>query len=106
MEETVSSQYLAKRVKLFKLTNSQKAACCFDAGKITIDLTVEKLFASAEDVKETVSSLHLAKRVKSIELGGAKKGVENEQFNQVCRVQEHRACMYGVENEQFGTNPN
>jgi hypothetical protein len=43
--------------------------------------------ATAEDVKETVASLHLAKRVKSIELGGAKKGVENEQFNALLGAQ-------------------
>ncbi len=66
--------------------------------------------SSAEDVKETISSLNLARRVKSIELcpcftstrvqiltpealrgrrvksielGGAKKGVENEQLNEL-----------------------
>ena len=39
--------------------------------------------SSAEDVKETMSSLTLAKRVKAIELGGAKKGVENEQLNEM-----------------------
>lgn len=35
------------------------------------------------DVKETVSSLMLAKRVRSIEFGGAKKDVENSEYDKI-----------------------